>query len=90
MIQQFQFWVFFQRKQRYQIKMIQTDTNVLYIHCTSFKTVNTWKQYNSTPIDKWTKKMHLTHTHLHTYIYTKEYYSAKKTQNLAISDKDGL
>ena len=70
MIQQFQFWVFFQRKQRYQIKII----HVLYIHCTSFKTVNTWKQSKSLPIDKWTKKMNFTHTHKHThthsYIYT--------------------
>ena len=76
MIQQFQFWVVFQRKQRDQIKMI----HVLYIHCTSFKTVNTWKQSKSLPIDKWTKKMHFTDTHtlLHTYIYTMEYYSAKK------------
>ena len=42
MIQQFQFWVFFQRKQRYQIKII----HVLYIHCTSFKTVNKVKKEN--------------------------------------------
>ena len=42
MIQQFQFWVFFQRKQRYQIKII----HVLYIHCASFKTVNKVKKEN--------------------------------------------
>ena len=58
--------------------------HVLYIHCTSFKTVNTWKQSNSPPIDKWTKKMHFTHTYLHTYIYTMEYYSAKKTKILLL------
>ena len=82
MIQQFQFWVVFQRKQRYQIKMI----HVLYIYCTSFKTVNTRKQSKSLPIDKWTKKMHFTDTHtlLHTYIYTMEYYSARKNEILLL------
>ena len=67
MMQQFQSWVYVQKKRE---KLIQKGTCSPVFIAALFTMAKTWKQLKCPSTDKWIKKMW--------YVYTMEYYSPIK------------